>query len=199
MAFSSLNDAALDQLFRNARTYNAWKDEAIEDALLVKLADLMKLGPTAANSTPARILFLKTEDAKTKLAPHLSEGNRAKTMTAPVVAIIGYDLEFYEKLSILFPHMPGAREWYAGNDAAIFETAFRSSSLQGGYFILAARALGLDCGPMSGFDNKGVDATFFSDGKVKSNFICALGKGDPTKHFHPRNPRLNFEDFAKIL
>ena len=199
MAFSSLPDAALDQLFRNARTYNAWKDEPIDDALLHKLADLMKLGPTAANSTPARILFLKTDEAKKKLEPHLSEGNRAKTMTAPVVAIIGYDLEFYEKLSFLFPHAPGAREWYAGNDAAILETAFRGSSLQGGYLILAARALGLDCGPMSGFNNQGIDEAFFPDGKVKSNFICALGKGDPTKHFHPRNPRLNFEDFAQIL
>lgn len=199
MAFSSLNDAALDQLFRHARTYNAWKDEPIEDATLHKLADLMKLGPTAANSTPARILLLKTEDAKTKLAPHLSEGNRTKTMTAPVVAIIAYDLEFFEKLAILFPHAPDARNWYAGRDDAILETAFRNSSLQGGYFILAARALGLDCGPMSGFDNQGVDATFFPDGKVKSNFICALGKGDSTKNFFPRNPRLNFEDFAQIL
>jgi 3-hydroxypropanoate dehydrogenase len=199
MAFSSLNDAALDQLFRNARTYNAWKDEPIDDALLHKLADLMKLGPTAANSTPARIVFVKTEAAKKKLEPHVSEGNRAKTMTAPVVAIIGYDLEFYEKLNILFPHAPDARNWYAGRDDAILETAFRNSSLQGGYFILAARALGLDCGPMSGFDNQGVDAAFFPDGKVKSNFICALGKGDATKNFFPRNPRLNFEDFAQIL
>lgn len=199
MAFSSLDDAAIDQLFRNARTYNAWKDEPIDDATLKKLADLMKLGPTAANSTPARIVFVKSETAKKKLEPHLSEGNRAKTMTAPVVAIIGYDLEFYEKLNILFPHAPGAREWFAGNDKAIFESAFRNSSLQGGYFILAARALGLDCGPMSGFNNKGVDDAFFPDGKVKSNFICALGKGDATKNFFPRNPRLNFEDFAQIL
>ena len=125
--------------------------------------------------------------------------NRAKTMTAPVVVIIGYDLEFYEKLGILFPHNPDARSWFAGNDAAIQTTAFRSSSLQGGYLILAARALGLDCGPMSGFDNAGVDASFFPDGKIKSNFICALGHGDKTRHFHPRSPRLPFADFAKIL
>lgn len=199
MPFSSLSDAALDQLFRNARTYNAWKDEPVDDTLLKTLADLVKLGPTAINSTPARILFLKSQDAKRKLEPHLSEGNRAKTMTAPVVAIIGYDLEFYDKLPILFPHAPNARDWYVGNEQAIFELAFRNSSLQGGYFILAARALGLDCGPMSGFNKDGVDQAFFPDGKIKTNFICVLGKGDPTQNFYPRKPRLNFEDFAQIL
>ena len=199
MSKTPLSDEALAQLFTEARTYNAWLPTAVSDETLTRLADLMKLGPTAANSCPARLVFLKSEAAKQRLAPHLSEANRAKTMTAPVVVIIGYDLEFYEKLGILFPHNPDARSWFAGNDAAIQTTAFRSSSLQGGYLILAARALGLDCGPMSGFDNAGVDASFFPDGKIKSNFICALGHGDKTRHFHPRSPRLPFADFAKIL
>ncbi len=199
MSKTPLSDEALAQLFTEARTYNAWLPLDVSDETLIRLADLMKMGPTAANSCPARLIFLKSEAAKQRLAPHLSDANRAKTMTAPVVVIIGYDLEFYEKLGILFPHNPDARSWFAGNDSAIQATAFRSSSLQGGYLILAARALGLDCGPMSGFDNAGVDSTFFPDGKIKSNFICALGHGDKTHHFHPRGPRLPFADFAKIL
>ena len=196
---SPLSDDSLAQLFTEARTYNAWLPTPVADETLIHLADLMKLGPTAANSCPARLVFLKSEAAKQRLAPHLSEANRAKTMTAPVVVIIGYDLEFYEQLGFLFPHNPDARSWFAGNDDAIQTTAFRSSSLQGGYLILAARALGLDCGPMSGFDNAGVDSTFFPDGQIKSNFICALGHGDKSHHFHPRGPRLAFADFASIL
>lgn len=191
-----LSAEALDRLFLDARTQNKWADRDVPDALLRELADLMKMGPTAANACPARIVFVKSAAAKKTLEPLLSEGNRAKTMQAPVVAIIGMDLEFHEKLPFLFPHAD-ARSWFAGNEAAIRDTAFRNSSLQGAYLILAARALGLDCGPMSGFDAAGVEAAFFPGGKVKANFICALGYGDPAGLF-PRSPRFAFEDFCSI-
>jgi 3-hydroxypropanoate dehydrogenase len=192
-----LPDTALDQLFRSARTHNKWKPNPVSDTTLRALADLLKMGPTSANSSPTRIVFVKSSEAKERLKPHLSEGNRDKTMTAPVVAIIGYDTEFYEKLPKLFPHTD-ARSWFVGKPDHIETTAFRNSSLQGAYLILAARALGLDCGPMSGFDNAGVDREFFPDGKVKSNFICSLGHGDPEGLF-PRSPRLDFDEFCAIV
>ncbi|RFB78082.1 malonic semialdehyde reductase [Methylovirgula sp. 4M-Z18] len=194
---SALPDSALDQLFRTARTHNVWLPKDVPDSLLHQLTDLMKWGPTSANCSPARLFFLKSPEAKAKLKPFLSEGNRDKTMVAPVTVIVAQDLEFYEKLPKLFPQAD-ARSWFAGNDVAIRATAFRNSSLQGGYLILAARALGLDCGPMSGFDADGLDKAFFPDGKIKANFLCNLGYGDVSKLF-PRNPRLDFDEFAKIL
>lgn len=193
---TKISQEALDRLFFDARTQNKWTSRDVPDATLRELADLMKMGPTAVNSCPARIVFVKSDEAKKKLEPLLSEGNRAKTMQAPVVAIVGMDLEFYEKLPKLFPHAD-ARAWFAGNDAAIKDTAFRNSSLQGAYMIVAARALGLDCGPMSGFDAAGVEAAFFPCGKVKANFICALGYGDPAG-VHPRSPRFAFDEFCAI-
>jgi 3-hydroxypropanoate dehydrogenase len=156
------------------------------------------MGPTSANSSPARFLFLRADAAKQRLAPHLSEANRAKTMKAPVVAVIGYDLEFYEKLPQLFAHNQDAINWFRGKDALAQTTAFRNGSLQGAYLIIAARALGLDCGPMSGFDNAGVDAEFFPDGTVKSNFLCNLGYGDHGQ-LMPRNPRLSFDEACQVL
>lgn len=192
-----LADSALDQLFLTARTHNAWQDKDVPDALLHELADLLKMGPTSANCSPARIVFVKSKDAKARLKPHLSEGNQAKTLAAPVCAIIGYDIEFYEKLPKLFPHAD-ARSWFVGKPAFIESAAFRNSSLQGAYLILAARALGLDTGAMSGFDNAGVDKEFFPDGKIKSNFLCNLGYGDP-KGLFGRSPRFAFDEFCKIV
>jgi len=191
-----LNDDALNQLFREARTHNAWQKREIPDALLHEVVDLMKMGPTSANMEPARIVFVKSPEAKARLRPLLMDSNREKTMTAPVTAIIGHDLEFYEKLPRLFPHAD-ARSWFAGKPAFIESSAFRNGSLQGAYFILAARALGLDCGPMSGFDNAGVDREFFAGTQVKSNFLINLGFGDPAGLF-PRSPRLAFEEIATI-
>ena len=193
-----LSDAALRQLFIDARTHNAWQDRAVPDETLHRLADLVKFGPTAANTTPARFVFVKSPEAKAKLGPLMSDSNRAKTLAAPVTVIVGYDLEFYDKMIKLFPHNPDARNWFAGKPAVIQESAFRNSSLQGGYMILAARALGLDCGPMGGFDNAGVDAAFFPDGTIKSNFVCNLGYGDPAG-VRPRAPRLDFEEFCSIV
>jgi len=192
-----LDDKALDQIFRKARTHNVLTG-TVTDQQLRDVYELMKFGPTSANCSPARILFVRSRQAKERLAPALSENNLPKTMAAPVTAIIGYDLEFYEKLPYLFPHNQDAINWFKGKPAAIESTAFRNGSLQGAYFIIAARALGLDCGPMSGFDNSKVDAEFFPDGKIKSNFLCNLGVGDPTKLF-PRSPRLSFEQACTIL
>ncbi len=192
-----LNDAGLDLLFRDARTHNGWTDKEVSDVLLQAIFDLAKMGPTSANCSPQRIVYVKTQAGKEKLKPALMAGNVEKTMAAPVTAILGYDLEFYEQLPKLFPHTD-ARSWFLGNDDLIEATAFRNGSLQGAYFILAARALGLDCGPMSGFDNAMVDKAFFPDGKVKSNFICSLGYGDPSKLF-PRSPRFDFDEVCKIL
>jgi 3-hydroxypropanoate dehydrogenase len=188
---------ALDQIFLEARTHNRWQKKPVPQALLRQLADVMKMGPTSANCSPARILFLESRSAKERLSPFMSEGNRAKTAAAPVTAIIGYDTEFYEKLPKLFPHAD-ARSWFVGKPAHIEETAFRNSSLQGAYFIIAARALGLDAGPMSGFDAAGVNKEFFPDGKVKANFICNLAYGDP-EGVMPRSPRFAFEEFCTIL
>lgn len=193
-----LPPAALDQLFLSARTHNKWLDKDITDATLRELVDIMKMGPTSANCSPARILFVKSRSAKERLAPHLSEGNRAKTMTAPVCAIIGYDLKFYEHLHRLFPHDPSARSWFEGREEVVRATAFRNGSLQGAYFVIAARVLGLDCGPMSGFDNAGVDAEFFAGTSIKSNFLCSIGYGDPAGLF-PRSPRFAFHEMAKII
>jgi 3-hydroxypropanoate dehydrogenase len=187
----------LDQIFLEARTHNKWQDRPVPDELLRQLVDIMKMGPTSANQSPARILFVKTPEAKKRLEPHLSEGNRAKTMSAPVCAIVGYDLKFYEHLPKLFPHNRDAKSWFEGKPQA--EThAFRNGTLQGAYFIIAARALGLDTGPMSGFDNAGVDREFFAGTSVKSNFLCSLGYGDPAGLF-PRSPRFTFEEMAKII
>lgn len=192
-----LPDASLDQLFRNARTHNSWSDKDVPDSLLHEIVDLLKLGPTSANCSPARFLFVKSPDAKQRLKPFLSEGNRDKTMKAPVCTIIGYDLDFYEYLPMLFPHT-NAKSWFEGKPKKIEETAFRNGSLQGAYLILAARALGLACGPMSGFDNDGVDKEFFAGTNVKSNFLCNLGYGDNSE-LRPRSPRFAFDEMARIL
>ncbi|AKJ27987.1 malonic semialdehyde reductase [Caldimonas brevitalea] len=187
-----------EQLFDNARTHNVWRDEPVPDALLQRLYDLVKFGPTSANCSPARFLFLRSPEAKARLVPLMDEGNRAKTAAAPVTVIVGMDLTFYEKLPQLFPHNPTARSWFEGNPAKIEQTAFRNSSLQGGYFILAARALGLDCGPMSGFNAAAVDAEFWGGTSIKTNFICSLGHGDPSGLF-PRSPRLAFDEACGLL
>ena len=192
-----IDDAALDAVFREARTHNRWQAKPVSDAMLQAVWELAKMGPTSANCSPMRLIFVKTPEGKAKLSPALSAGNRDKTMQAPATAIIGYDLEFYDKLPVLFPHAD-ARPWFAGKPDVIQATAFRNSSLQGAYFMLAARAVGLDCGPMSGFDNAVVDAAFFPDGKVKSNFLCNLGYGEPAA-LHPRNPRLAFAEACQIV
>jgi len=192
-----LPDASLDQLFRNARTRGAWHDKDVPDELLQEIVDLVKLGPTSGNCSPARFLFVKSPEAKERLKPYLSEGNRNKTMKAPVCTIIGYDLDFYEHLPKLFPHTD-AKSWFEGKPQKIVGTAFRNGSLQGAYLILAARALGLDCGPMSGFDNDGVDKEFFAGTSIKSNFLCNLGYGDDSP-LRPRSPRFSFDEMARIL
>lgn len=196
MAGQALTDQAFDTLFRAARTANGWLDKPVEDDLLRKIHDDLRWGPTSANSCPLRIVFLKSEAAKARLKPFLSPGNVEKVMTSPVTAILAQDMKFYERLPKLFPH-DDAKSWFEGNESLIAETAFRNSSLQGAYFILAARAHGLDCGPMSGFDREKTDAEFFPDGRCKSNFICALGYGDPAKLFD-RNPRLEFDEVCEI-
>ena len=195
-----LDDQALDQLFRSARSQNGWTSQPVSDDELRALYDLMKWGPTSANQSPARILFLRSAGAKERARPHLLPSNVEKSLTAPVLAIIGYDLAFYEHLPRLFPHNPGAKEWFAGEDKkeVAATSAFRNGTLQGGYFILAARALGLDCGPMSGFDNDGVDREFFAGTTVKSNFLCGIGHGDPAK-VYSRSPRFAFEEVCQTL
>jgi 3-hydroxypropanoate dehydrogenase len=192
----ALDDAALAQLFTEARTHNAWLDKPVEDALLQRVYDLAKMGPTSANCSPARFVFVKSKEAKEKLRPTLIEGNVDKTMSAPVTVILASDQRFYDKLPYLFPHTD-ARSWFAGNDAAIESTAFRNSSLQGAYLMLAARALGLDCGPMSGFDPAKLDEAFFAGTPLRSNFLINLGHGDPAALF-PRSPRLAFDEAARI-
>ena len=194
-----LNDQALDTLFRNARTQNGFLDKPVSDALLHALYELMKWGPTTMNSQPARLVFVRSKAGKEKLAPALSPGNRDKTMAAPVTAIIAYDLQFYENLPRTFPNNPNAKAAFEGEQKKLHvqTTALRNGSLQGAYLILSARALGLDCGPMSGFDNAKVDAAFFPEGRIKSNFLCNLGYGDPAKVF-PRNPRLPFEEACSL-
>jgi len=196
-AVPPLSDAALDQLFRHARTHRWWEDRAIPEETLRAVADLAKLGPTSGNTTPARFVFVVSPEAKEKLRPHLDEGNVRQTMSAPATAIVAHDMEFYEKLGFLNPRAKDPRSWFAGKPAEIERTAFQGSSLQGAYLIMAARALGLDCGPMGGFDREGVDRTFFPDGKTRSNFLINLGYGLPEK-LHPRQPRLAFEEFCRI-
>lgn len=191
------DEKSLDVIFRNARSQNGWQDKPVDDALLGQVYDLCKWGPTSANCCPMRIVFVKSKEAKERLKPCLDAGNVEKSMTAPVVAIIGHDLEFYNYLPKLFPHTD-ARSWFAGNDAKIAVTAFRNGSLQGAYFMIAARALGLDCGPMSGFNNDKVDAEFFKGTKIKSNFLCGIGYGDPGKIF-PRSPRFEFDEVCKVV
>ncbi|MCX7897523.1 MAG: malonic semialdehyde reductase [Rhodocyclaceae bacterium] len=191
-----LSLAAQAQLFTAARTHNGFLPEPISDETLRALYDLLKWGPTAANGCPARFVFVKSKEAKEKLRPALAHGNVEKTMAAPVTVIIGRDLAFYEKLPYLFPHTD-ARSWFVGNEALIEETSLRDAALQGAYLILAARALGLDCGPMGGFDKALVDAAFFAGTSVKSVFLVNLGHGDPAKLF-PRNPRLSFAEACRI-
>jgi 3-hydroxypropanoate dehydrogenase len=193
-----LNQEALDLLFREARTHFTWLDQPVTDGTLRDLYNAMKFGPTSMNCTPARVLFLRSREAKERLRPFLMQANVDKTMAAPVTAIIAYDLKFFERLPQLFPSYPGAREIFANNTDLAQITAMRNGTLQGGYFIMAARALGLDCGPMSGFDNAKVDAEFFAGESVKSNFLCNLGHGDASKLF-PRNPRLEFEEACRVL
>lgn len=189
---AAFDDPALDRLFLQARTHNGWTDEALPENLPEMLYELVKWGPTSANVSPARFVFIATPEGKARLSPHLSSGNRAKTMAAPLCVIVAYDLDFAEKLPTLFPHAPTARYWF--NDPVVREaTALRNSSLQGAYLIMAARALGLDCGPMSGFNNAGVDEAFFAGTALRSNFLCNIGHGDPAGLF-PRNPRLSFEE-----
>ena len=207
-----LNDACLDQLFRKARTHSAWLDKPVDDETLKQLYDVAKSGPTSANSSPARFVFIRSAEAKERLRPTLAPGNVDKTMSAPVTVIVAYDLLFFEKLPKLFPHSPAMRDLFAANPQLVEITAKRNSSLQGAYLIVAARALGLDCGPMSGFDNAKLDEEFFGAGKecegceqeffpsghVKSNFLCNLGYGDETKLF-PRGPRLEFSEVCSLL
>lgn len=192
-----LNDAALDQLFRTARSYNGYQDKPVTSAQMDAIWELMKQGPTSANCLPARLIWCISAEAKAKLAPLTAANNADKVRAAPVTVIIGMDMEFYEQLPELFPPAD-ARSWFAGNEALASATAFRNSSLQGAYFMLAARALGLDTGPMSGFDNAAVDAAFFADTTVKSNFICTLGYGDPASIFG-KLPRPAFDAFNIIL
>ncbi len=192
-----LTDPALDQLFRTARSYNAFSGE-VSDETLHRLYGLLKFGPTEANTTPARIVFVKSRDAKARLEPALSEGNHDKTMAAPCVAIIGYDMRFFDKLPVLFPHTD-AKSWFdQRSEDDLAWVAMRSSSLQTAYLMLAARALGLDCGPMSGFDNAKVDAEFFAGTSIRSNVLVNLGIGDPSSIF-PRSPRLGFDEACRIL
>lgn len=191
-----LATAALDQVFRLGRTYSRFLDRAVPDDLLRQAWDLARMGPTAANSQPARVVFVRSAEAKARLKPALAPGNVDKTMAAPVTAIVASDFEFYEKLPKTFPQVD-ARAWYAGNAPLIAETAFRNASLQGGYLMLALRSLGLDCGPMSGFDAAQVDAAFFAGTAVKANFLINIGYGDAAT-LHPRNPRLEFEEACSI-
>lgn len=198
MSNTPLTQAAFDQLFLEAHTLNAWQDKPVADELLHRLYNTLRMAPTSMNCSPARIVFVKTKAAKEKLNPALMEGNRAKTMAAPVTAIIGYDTRFFEQLPRLFPPMPDARGMFEGSVALADITAFRNGTLQGAYLILTARALGLDCGPMSGFDNAAVDQLFFAGTNVKSNFICNLGYGDK-KGIYPRSPRLAFDEACSIV
>jgi 3-hydroxypropanoate dehydrogenase len=192
-----LTPKALDLLFLEARTRNGWRKKKVSTELLQEIWDIARMGPTSANCQPLRIVFVTSKAARLKLAPALSAGNRAKTMQAPVTALFAHDLAFYEQLPQLFPHAPDARSWFAGDPAMIEETAFRNGTLQAAYFMLAARAKGLDCGPMSGFNQVQVNAAFFPEATHKVNFICNLGYGTDENMF-PRSPRLAFEEAARV-
>jgi len=192
-----LTDDALDTLFRNARSHNGWLDQDISEEQINQIYEIMKFGPTAANTCPARITFVRSNDAKEKLKSHLDEGNVEKSMSAPAVAIISYDTEFYERLPYLFPHAD-AKSWYEGKPDKITNVGLMNATLQGAYFMMAARSIGLDCGPMGGFNAETLDQEFFPDGKTKSIFICGIGYGDRTQIF-PRSPRLSFDEACEII
>jgi 3-hydroxypropanoate dehydrogenase len=192
-----LDDKSLDLLFRTARTHNGWLPKPVTDAQIRAIYEIVKMGPTSANSQPARFIFIRTKEGKEKLRPALSEGNTAKTMDAPVTALVAYDTQFYEHMPRMFPHNPDAINWFKGTPAAM-PTAIRNGTLQGAYLIIAARAVGLDIGAMSGFNNALVDEAFFPDGRFKSNFLCNIGYGDETKIF-ARSPRLPFEDACTLM
>jgi 3-hydroxypropanoate dehydrogenase len=194
---AALPNASIEQVFLNARTHGAWQPKPVSDATLRELYELLKWGPTAANSCPMRVVFVRSAAEKERLKPCLSPGNVEKTMAAPVTAIVAMDMEFYEKLPALFPHAD-ARSWYAGNQAAIDSNAVLNSSLQGAYLIVAARALGLDCGPMGGFDKDKVNAAFLAGTTWRANFLVNIGYGDPSK-LHPRLPRLGFDEACRIV
>lgn len=187
-----IDHAAIDALFNTARTQNKWTDKAVTDADLHAIFDILKMGPTSANCSPARFVFIRTPEGREKLKPALSAGNLEKTMTAPVTVVVAHDPKFYDKLPMLFPHAD-ARAWFAGNDALANETAFRNGTLQGAYLMVAARAMGVDCGAMSGFDKSKVDSAFFAESGFKSNFLVNLGHGDGSGLF-PRSPRLSFDE-----
>ncbi len=197
MSDKMINDEALDLIFREARTRNGWEEREVSRPLIQAVYDLMKWGATSANCSPARFVFVISGDAKARLKPLLSGNNADKTMKAPCCVIIAHDLDFYEKLPALFPHTD-ARSWFVGKEKLIAETAFRNGTLQGGYFMIAARALGLDCGPMSGFDNAGVDAEFLAGTNWKSNFLCNIGYGSDENLF-PRSPRLDFDEACRVV
>ena len=192
-----IDAAALDLLFRTARSHSAWQPREVPDALLREVFELARLGPTSANCSPARYVFVRTSEAKERLRPALSRGNVEKTMTAPVTVLVGYDTRFHEAMPFLFPHDPGAASWFNGSEEFAHETALRNASLQGAYLIMAARALGLDTGPLSGFDAAKVEAEFFPDKRTKCNFICNLGYGDASRVF-PRLPRFSFEQACRL-
>lgn len=193
-----LEQQALETLFTEARSFSYWQDHAVSDEQLKQLYDLLKMGPTAVNSCPARVVFIKSDEAKQRLKPSLAAGNIDKCMSAPVVAVIAWDSEFYTKLDRLFPHAKDARSWYEGNPDKIQSVASMNSTLQAAYLIMAARSLGLDCGPMTGFDNAVMDAEFFADGIYRSSILCALGYGKRDK-LHPRGARLEFDEVCRIL
>jgi nitroreductase len=186
-----------DELFASARTHSGWQDKPVSDEQLRQIYEMMKWGPTSANCSPARIVFVKSSEAREALATCMAAGNVDKIRTAPVTAIIGMEMVFYENLPKLLRHTD-AKSWFLGNQALIEATAFRNSSLQGGYFIIAARSIGLDCGPMSGFDADKLNEIFFKDTTVKVNFVCSLGYGDPAR-LHPRSPRLTFDEACKVI
>ena len=197
MPRTPIDDTGLNLLFRDARTQSSWHPESVSDALLKAISNLMKMAPTSANCSTARFVFVTTTEGKEKLKPTLAQGNLTQTMAAPVTAIIGHDMEFYDYMPELFPHTD-AKSWFTGNDALIVETAFRNGTLQGAYLMMAARALGLDCGPMSGFDVDKVNEAFFPDRRVKVNFLCNFGYGDDKK-VHARGPRFDFDRVCQVV
>ena len=197
-AHKILDDHGLDLLFREARTHRKWQNKDVTEVLIKAVYDLMKMGPTEANTCPARFVFVKTPEGKERLKPHLDAGNVDKTMTAPLTAIIAYDTQFYEQMPKLFPHEPTARSWFAGKEEKIKLVTMRNSSLQAAYLMLAARSLGLDCGPMGGFNADGINKEFFADDQYKVNFLCNIGYGDDTVLF-PRSPRLEFDEACEIV
>ncbi|MEO1320069.1 MAG: malonic semialdehyde reductase [Pseudomonadota bacterium] len=192
-----ISEAARNTILGEARTHATWLDKPVPESLLREIYDLTKMGPTSANCCPARFVLVTSAAGKARLKPHLIEGNVEKTMTAPATAIIAYDSEFYERVPELHPHNPGARDWFTGSEQSIYDNAMRNGTLQGAYFMLAARAFGLDCGPMSGFDPAGVNNEFFPDGQFRVNFLCNLGYGDAST-LHPRLPRLDFDDACRV-